>query len=233
MTRLASLRKANETAAWESCAAVAAYAQRRRARQQCRAPTPSTTVVETTCRGVLGRIRPFLLVLNTQAERTRGRARARLKRARLKALTELMTDGLLRPSEALPNTKDPVTGATIRSYIHHEDVSFTFDKRTQMLVKIQVMVTPIKQYGDKVGSTDKVPVVVSAFRGGNLRSAELLHILMSLSPSRKGQEATTPVFRYAREAVEMSPRDRRLHQWISHKRVMTWYQLAVRGRRCE
>ena len=133
-----------------------------------------------------------------------------------------MTDGLLRPSEALPNTKDPVTGETIRSYIHHGDVSFTFDKRTQKLVKVQVMVTPIKQYGEKVGSTDKVPVVVAAFRGGNLRSAELLHILLSLSPSKKGQELTTPVFRYAREMVEMSPRDRHYHQWISHRRVMGW-----------
>lgn len=140
------------------------------------------------------------------------------------ALTEFMTDGLLRPSEALPNTKDPVTGATIRSYIHHEDVSFTFDKKTQKLVKVQVMVTPIKQYGDKVGSTDKVPVVVSAFRGGNLRSAELLHILMSLSPAKEGQEATTPAFRYAREMVEMTPRERNLHQWISHRRVMKWYR---------
>ena len=86
------------------------------------------------------------------------------------------------------------------------------------------MVTPIKQYGGKVGSADKAPVVVSAFRGGNLRSAELLHILMSLSPSREGQEATTPVFRYAREMVEMSLRDRHLHQWISHRRVMKWYR---------
>ena len=137
------------------------------------------------------------------------------------AVTEFMTDGLLRPSEALPNMKS-ASGKNIRSHIHHDDVTFTFDKNG-MLTKAQVMVTPIKQYHDKVGCLDKAPVPVAAFRGGTLRSAELLHILLSLSPAKKGEEATTPLFRYAREMVDMPKRERQHHAWISHKRVMQWY----------
>ena len=147
-------------------------------------------------------------------------------------MTEFMTDGLLRPSEALPNTKNPRTGEKVRSHIHHDDVTFSFDN-SGMLTKVQVMVTPIKQYGDKVGSLDKVPVPVAAFRGGTLRSAELLHILLSLSPAKKGQESTTPLFRYAKEMVEMPRRERRLHTWISHRRVMAWYHGRCDGRGVE
>ena len=143
------------------------------------------------------------------------------------ALTEFMTDGLLRPSEALPNMKDPVTGAKIRSLIHRDDVKFSFH-RNGMLHKVEVMITPIKQSGSRIGSLDKVPIPILAGRGGTLRSAELLHILTSLDPVAKAQEATTPLFRYCRERVRMPESTRKHHQWISHQRVMGWYQAHCR-----
>lgn len=138
------------------------------------------------------------------------------------ALTEFMTDGLLRPSEALPNMKDPVTGARVRSLIHRDDVKFSFG-RDGTLLKVEVMITPIKQSGSRIGSLDKVPIPILAGRGGTLRSAELLHILTSLDPVAKGEEASTPLFRYGRERVRMPESQRRQHQWISHQRVMSWY----------
>ena len=143
------------------------------------------------------------------------------------ALTEFMTDGLLRPSEALPNMKDPVTGAKVRSLIHRDDVKFSF-RRDGMLHKVEVMITPIKQSGSRIGSLDKVPIPILAGRGGTLRSAELLHIITSLDPVAKSQESTTPLFRYCRERVRMPESSRKHHVWISHQRVMNWYQSHCR-----
>ena len=144
------------------------------------------------------------------------------------ALTEFMTDGLLRPSESLPNMKDPVTGAKIRSLIHRDDIKFSF-RRDGVLHKVEVMITPIKQSGSRIGSLDKVPIPILAGRGGTLRSAELLHIITSLDPVARGQEATTPLFRYCRERVRMPESTRKHHQWISHQRVMNWYQSHCRA----
>ena len=143
------------------------------------------------------------------------------------ALTEFMTDGLLRPSEALPNMKDS-NGKRVRSLIHRDDVSFEFGADGK-LRKVQVMITPIKQSGSRIGSTEKVPIPVAADRGGTLRSAELLHILTALSPVSAEEAATTPLFRYAKELVEMSAKEKKYHTWISHDRVMRWYRDRARA----
>ena len=143
------------------------------------------------------------------------------------SLTEFMTDGLLRPSEALPNMKDS-NGKRVRSLIHRDDVSFEFGADGK-LTKVQVMITPIKQSGSRIGSTEKVPIPVAANRGGTLRSAELLHILTALSPVTAEEAATTPLFRYAKELVEMSAKEKKYHTWISHDRVMRWYRDRARA----
>ena len=143
------------------------------------------------------------------------------------ALTEFMIDGLLRPSEALPNMKDS-DGKRVRSLIHRDDVSFEFGADGK-LTKVQVMITPIKQSGSRISSTEKVPIPIAANRGGTLRSAELLHILTALSPVTAEEAATTPLFRYAKELVEMSAREKKYHTWISHNRVMRWYRGRARA----
>ena len=143
------------------------------------------------------------------------------------ALTEFMIDGLLRLSEALPNMKDS-DGKRVRSLIHRDDVSFEFGADGK-LTKVQVMITPIKQSGSRISSTEKVPIPIAANRGGTLRSAERLHILTALSPVTAEEAATTPLFRYAKELVEMSAREKKYHTWISHNRVMRWYRGRARA----
>ena len=77
------------------------------------------------------------------------------------AVTELATDGLLRPGETLSKT-DP---------IRQSDISFDHD-RDGRLVSTTVMITPIKRYHKHVGDKRKCPVVIKAHRGGALRTAE-------------------------------------------------------------
>ena len=74
-----------------------------------------------------------------------------------------------------------------------------------------------------------MPIPVAANRGGTLRSAELLHILTALSPVSAEEAATTPLFRYAKELVEMSAKEKKYHTWISHDRVMRWYRDRARA----
>ena len=75
-----------------------------------------------------------------------------------------------------------------------------------------------------------MPIPVAANRGGTLRSAELLHILTALSLVTTAEEAaTTPLFRYAKELVEMSARENKYHTWISHDRAMRWYRDRARA----
>ena len=101
------------------------------------------------------------------------------------AVTELATDGLLRPGEILSKT-DP---------IRQSDVSFDHD-RDGRLVSATVMITPIKRYHKHVGDKSKCPVVIKAHRGGALRTAELLEILNMIAPCRPGEEKTTQLLRF-------------------------------------
>ena len=100
-------------------------------------------------------------------------------------VTELATDGLLRPGEILSKT-DP---------IRQSDISFDRD-RDGRLVSATVMITPIKRYHKHVGDKSKCPIVIKAHRGGALRTAELLEILNMIAPCRPGEEETTQLLRF-------------------------------------
>ena len=90
-------------------------------------------------------------------------------------LTELMTDGLLRPGEGVPK----------KGFISQSDISF---KRgaSGKLESATVMITPIKRRGKHVGDKSKKPIVIAAHRGGALRTAELLDILNMVAPCAPG-----------------------------------------------
>ena len=68
-------------------------------------------------------------------------------------LTELMTDGLLRPSEGLPQT----------GFISQNDVSFERDASGK-LKSCNAMITPIKWRGRNVGDLTKKPIMIKARR---------------------------------------------------------------------
>ena len=144
------------------------------------------------------------------------------------ALTELMTDGLLRPSEACPEGKYLIgeNKGKRKCNIFREDVQFTRGADGRV-VEAVVYIQPIKQYGKNVGNTDKVPIIIAADREGTLRTVELLDILFNLvtADERGGR---TPCFRYPAELVEMSEAKRKEHSFITQSRVMKWYHA-----RCE
>ena len=144
------------------------------------------------------------------------------------ALTELMTDGLLRPSEACPEGKYKIgeNKGKRKCNIFREDVQFTHGADGRV-VEAVVYIQPIKQYGKNVGNTDKVPIIIAADREGTLRTVELLGILFNLvaADERGGR---TPCFRYPAELVEMSEAKRKEHSFITQSRVMKWYHA-----RCE
>ena len=81
-------------------------------------------------------------------------------------LTELMTDGLLRPGEGVPK----------QGFISQSDISFR-RCASGKLESATVMITPIKRRGKNVGDKSKKPIVIAAHRGGALRTAQLLGIL--------------------------------------------------------
>ena len=141
------------------------------------------------------------------------------------SLTELMTDGLLRPSEALPEGKSKETGER-KCNITRDDVQFTCGADGRVVEAI-VYIQPIKQYGNKVGNTDKVPIMIAAGREGTLRTAELLDILFRLTCADE-RGGKTPAFKYPAELVEMTPAKRKQHLFITQDRVMKWYHA-----RCE
>ena len=133
------------------------------------------------------------------------------------ALTELMTDGLLRPSEALPQGVNKETGAR-KCSILRDDVKFTRDEHGRVTEAV-VYIQPIKQYGKNVGKQEKVPIIIDAGREGNLKTVELLDILFSLIPG----DGKAPAFRYPEEQVEMTQLMRKQHAFITQGRVMKWY----------
>ena len=69
------------------------------------------------------------------------------------ALTELMTDGLLRPGEGLEKN----------GFIPQSDASFDRDERGRVKLAT-VMITLIKQKGKHVQNIQKKPVVIKAGR---------------------------------------------------------------------
>ena len=137
-------------------------------------------------------------------------------------LTELMTDGLLRPGEGVPK----------KGFISQSDISF---KRGACgkLESATVMITPIKRRGKHVGDKSKKPVVVAAHRGGALRTAELLDILNMVAPCAPGAEATTPAIRFPVSRIEgLNHREAKALTNLTMAKVMKWYhrKCAASGR---
>ena len=129
------------------------------------------------------------------------------------ALTELMTDGLLRPGE----------GVKKNGFIPQSDVSFDRDERGRVK-SATVMITPIKQRGKHVENIQKKPVVIKADRGGMLRTAELLGILFHVAPCSEGAEETTPAIRFPVEKIKGLNRTQKKSLGnITMKKVMEWY----------
>ena len=76
--------------------------------------------------------------------------------------------------------------------------------------------TPIKQQGRKVGTIEKVPIVIKAHRDGFLRTAELLHILMAMK-TREGRAIPKETLLF--EQWPHYQRSKRVTQgWLMH-----WY----------
>ena len=128
-------------------------------------------------------------------------------------LTELMTDGLLRPGEGVPK----------KGFISQSDISF---KRgaSGKLESATVMITPIKRRGKHVGDKSKKPIVIAAHRGGALRTAELLDILNMVTPCAPGAEATTPAIRFPVSRIEgLNSREAKSMANLSMAKVMKWY----------
>lgn len=135
------------------------------------------------------------------------------------ALTELMTDGLLRPGEGLPK----------RNMISQKDVTFKHDAAGR-LESVTVMITPIKRRGKHVGDKSKRPVAIAAHRGGNLRTAELLDILNMLSPCLPGAEATTPAIRFPVSKIEgLSAAKARSLSNPTMNKTMKWYHAKCKA----
>jgi hypothetical protein len=107
------------------------------------------------------------------------------------ALTELLTDGLLRPGEGLPQT----------GFISYRELSFERDASGK-LKSCTVMIAPIKRRGKNVFDSTKKPTLIKANRVGSLRTAELLDILNTVPPCRAGEEKTTPAIRFPVERME-------------------------------
>ena len=129
------------------------------------------------------------------------------------AVTELATDGLLRPGEILSKT-DP---------IRQSDISFDRD-RDGRLVSATVMITPIKRYHKHVGDKSKCPIVIKAHRGGALRTAELLEILNMIAPCRPGEEETTHLLRFPVDRTAgLKKGEARSLRNMTLRKVMVWY----------
>ena len=129
------------------------------------------------------------------------------------AVTELATDGLLRPGEILSKS-DP---------IRQSDVSFDHD-RDGRLVSATVMITPIKRYHKHVGDKNKCPIVIKAHRGGALRTAELLEILNMIAPCLPGEEKTTQLLRFPVErTVGLKKGEAQSMRNLTLRKVMVWY----------
>ena len=129
------------------------------------------------------------------------------------AVTELATDGLLRPGEILSKI-DP---------IRQSDISFDHD-RDGRLVAATVMITPIKRYHKHVGDKSKCPVVIKAHRGGALRTAELLEILNMIAPCRPGEETATSLLRFPVErTVGLKKGEAQSLRNLTLRKVMRWY----------
>ena len=92
-----------------------------------------------------------------------------------------MADGLLRPSEALPEGKYK-TGehkGERKCNIYRDDVQFTREVGGRV-VEAVVYIQPIKQHGKKVDNTDKVPIIIAAGREGTLRTHN--HVTVRVRP---------------------------------------------------
>ena len=138
------------------------------------------------------------------------------------SLTELMTDGLLRPGEGVPK----------KGFISQADVSF---KRgaSGKLESATVMITPIKRRGKHVGDKSKKPIVIAAHRGGALRTAELLDILNMVAPCAPGTEASTPAIRFpVSRIVGLNHRETKALTNLTMAKTMKWYhrKCAASGR---
>ena len=128
-------------------------------------------------------------------------------------LTELMTDGLLRPGEALPK----------KGFIAQSDVSFERDATGKLKAAV-VMVMPIKQRGKALEEAEKRPIVIKAHRTGSLRTAELLEILTMTAPCPAGQEQSTPVVRFP--IGRMAGLNRQQAKSLANltvRKAMAWY----------
>ena len=139
-------------------------------------------------------------------------------------LTELMTDGLLRPGGGVPK----------KGFISKSDISF---KRgaSGKLESATVMITPIKRRGGggHVGDKSKKPIVIAAHRGGALRTAELLDILNMVAPCAPGTEATTPAIRFPVSRIEgLNHREAKSMANLTMAKAMKWYhkKCAASGR---
>ena len=137
------------------------------------------------------------------------------------ALTELMTDGLLRPGEGVPR----------RGFISQSDVSFDRDASGKLL-SCTVMIMPIKQRGKDVANVSKRPIVIKANRGGSLRTAELLDILSTVVPCRVGEESSTPAIRFPVERMEgLNRRQKESLANPTLRKVMSWYHAKCKSAR--
>ena len=137
-------------------------------------------------------------------------------------LTELMTDGLLRPSEGVPK----------KSFISQSDVSFN-RSASGKLESATVMITPIKRRGKHVWDKSKKPIVIAAHRGGALRTVELLDILSMIAPCAPGTEATTPAIRFPVSRIEgLNRREAKSMANLTMAKAMKWYhkKCAASGR---
>lgn len=129
------------------------------------------------------------------------------------ALTELMTDGLLRPGEGVPK----------KGFISQKDVTFERDSEGR-LQSATVMITPIKRRGKHVGDVSKRPIVIKAHRGGSLRTAELLEILNMVAPCAAGEEENTPAIRFPiAKLTGLSKRQKASLTNLTMRKVMKWY----------
>ena len=129
------------------------------------------------------------------------------------AVTELATDGLLRPGEILSKT-DPIT---------QSDVTFEHDQNGR-LHSATVMITPIKRYHKNVGDKTKKPVVIKAHRGGALRTAELLEIINMVCPCLPGTEKTTQCCRFpVTRTAGLKRGEQKSLQNLTMRKVMKWY----------
>ena len=129
------------------------------------------------------------------------------------ALTELMTDGLLRPGEALPK----------KGFIAQSDVTFERDANGKLKAAV-VMVMPIKQRGKALENAEKRPIVIKAHRDGSLRTAELLDILNVIAPCPAGQEHSTPAVRFPVSRIAgLSRAQAKSLSNPTMRKVMAWY----------